>query len=299
VADPEAVARGRDVYNFRCYFCHGYDGNAQTVAAGMLDPKPRDFTRATDLDRGRIVAVLHTGKPGTAMKPFMGVLNAAEIADVATFVADTFVACGARNTAYHTEANGWPDHQARYGAAYDFATGTLPLDIPERLLEPAEKAGLALFRSTCISCHEGRHARQARLGLEAGAPAAADDPWSSHAEHDDDYETPTVHDIAPAIADPTPSELAGLALYSDACAECHAADGTGQSWIGKFLRPNPTDFTTPTFARGFDVGHFAAATLDPPAGTTMPRFRGVLSEAEARSIADYVRRAFIGGPAGG
>ena len=35
---------GRDIYNFRCYFCHGYSGTAQTLAAEMLSPAPRDFT---------------------------------------------------------------------------------------------------------------------------------------------------------------------------------------------------------------------------------------------------------------
>lgn len=284
----------------RCYFCHGYDGNAETVAAGMLDPRPRDFTRSEGFSRDRIILTLQNGRPGTAMKSFTGLLSPAEIRDVAQFVAEVFVRCGARNTSYHTEANGWPDHAARYGAAFPFATGELPLDIPERLLEPDTEAGLALFRSACISCHEGRLAQPPALGLAmqqngaaAQSGAAQTDLWSGRVEHVDEYDVPTIHDVAPVIEAPTLSERQGAELYTAACAECHAADGTGRNWIGKFLQPNPPDFTASAFGRDFSLAEFARTTLEPPAGTSMPSFRGVLSETEAGAIADYVRRAFV------
>ena len=296
-SDAAAIERGRAVYNGRCYFCHGYDGNAETVAAAMLDPKPRDFTRSPRLTRERIIAALLKGEPGTAMKPFTGLLSAAEIEDVASFVAETFVKCGARNTTYHTPANGWPDHELRYGAAFAFATGELPLDVPERLLDATEQAGLTLFRSACISCHEGRLAQPSAIGLTGpGGNAAEADFWDGRADHEDDYDTPTIHDIVPVITGPTPSERLGQELYAAACAECHAAQGTGRNWIGTFLRRSPLDFTTPQFARDFDAGQFAKRTLDPKPGTTMPSFRGVLSGQQARAIADYVRRVFILSP---
>jgi len=265
----------------------------------MLDPKPRDFTlesgQAAELGRDRIIAVLLEGKPGTAMKPFTDLLSAAEIEDVASFVAETFVKCGARNTAYHTPENGWPDHEARYGAAFAFATGELPLDVPERLLDAHEQAGLALFRSACISCHEGRLARPSALGL-TGPGGSAADFWDGRADHDDDYDTPSVHDVAPALIGPTRSERLGQKLYASACAECHAADGTGLNWTGRFIRPGPPDFTTWRFVDNFDAGRFARRTLDPKLGTTMPSFRSVLSGQQADAIADYVRRVFILSP---
>ena len=263
----------------------------------MLDPRPRDFTQSAGLDRDRIVAALREGKPGTAMKPFTGLLSEPEIEDVASFVAETFVKCGARNTAYHTPENGWPDHEARYRAAFAFATGELPLDVPERLLDQGEQAGLALFRSACISCHEGRLARPSALGLTSpGDPAAAADFWDGRADHEDDYDTPGVHDIVPVLTDPTRSELLGQELYAAACAECHAADGTGLNWVGRFIRPGPPDFTTWQFVDNFDAGQFARRTLDPEPGTTMPSFGGVLSGQQAAAIADYVRRVFILSP---
>ena len=34
------LAEGRAIYNFRCYFCHGYSGNARTVAASQPGSPP-------------------------------------------------------------------------------------------------------------------------------------------------------------------------------------------------------------------------------------------------------------------
>jgi cytochrome c oxidase cbb3-type subunit 3 len=63
---------GRKVYNFRCYFCHGYSGDAKTLAATYLQPQPRDFTggRAGSWARDPDRAALRDGRPGTAMKSF-------------------------------------------------------------------------------------------------------------------------------------------------------------------------------------------------------------------------------------
>src|SRR3989337_1006720 len=44
---------GRKIYNFRCYYCHGYSGDARTLAATLLHPKPLDFTGASPDTLGR------------------------------------------------------------------------------------------------------------------------------------------------------------------------------------------------------------------------------------------------------
>ncbi len=43
---PEAVARGRAVYERRCIGCHGARGDGNGKAATFLSPRPRDFTTA-------------------------------------------------------------------------------------------------------------------------------------------------------------------------------------------------------------------------------------------------------------
>jgi cytochrome c oxidase cbb3-type subunit 3 len=154
---------GRQIYNYRCYFCHGYSGDARTLAASMIEPAPRDFTRAEGLDEARALAAVRSGVAGTAMASFAGVLTPREIELVARFVIAEFVRARAPNTRYHTAANGWPRHE-RYAPAFPFATGEIPLDRPESSLSEPERAGKRLFMTSCISCHD-----RARV-LDPGAP---------------------------------------------------------------------------------------------------------------------------------
>ena len=155
IPTPAQLEAGRKIYNFRCYFCHGYSGNAQTVAASFLSPPPVDFTRADAVrfTPQHIVAVLQEGKPGTAMKSFRGVITDLEMDQVAMFVADEFVRRKAPNTRYHTPENGWPEHE-RYRDAFPFATGEIPGEQPWATLTEAQVRGKRLYLSGCVSCHE-------------------------------------------------------------------------------------------------------------------------------------------------
>lgn len=229
------------------------------------------------------------------MEPFTNVISRQEIEDVASFVLETFIACGEHNTSYHTVENGWPNHRERYGPAIPFVLGQVPLDAPDDALDEAGRVGRALFRSSCISCHDGRLSRPVPLGI---SPVAAGAPSPDHASHGEeaghaDYDTPTIHDVSPEIPGLTEAELRGKRLYLEACADCHAADGSGMNWVGKFLEPSPPDFTMPDFAARFDPARFAATTLQAPEGTTMPSFGAIFSPEDAADIAAYVRRAFV------
>jgi cytochrome c oxidase cbb3-type subunit 3 len=255
----------------------------------MLDPPPRDFTAAIGLDATKIAAAVARGRPGTAMQPFSNILSRQEITDVAAFVAERFVGCQDPNTTYHTRANGWPEHEARYAAAYPFVDGTATIDEPAEVWPPDRQAGRALFLSSCISCHEGRMAAEQPLGLSASVEPEAQQAVG----HVDDYEVRTIHDYPPVIADLTAEETEGRDFYTAACAQCHAADGTGLNWVGRFLQPPPPDFTTLEFARAFQLSEFAAWTLDPPLDISMPAFARVLNESDVAAIAAYVRRAFV------
>lgn len=150
---------GRAVYNARCYFCHGYSGDARTVAATVLRPPPRDFTRASpeELAAERIRLVLRDGIPGTAMASFAGTLSDEEMRSVAAFVEREFVRQKAPNTRYHTPDNGWSGHE-RYAEAFAFARGERAIDVSEQSLTEAERRGQRLFLSSCITCHEPRRA---------------------------------------------------------------------------------------------------------------------------------------------
>jgi len=146
---------GRAIYNFRCYFCHGYSGDAKTLATSFLQPPPVDFTQLNDskIDLPRIVTAVRDGRTGTAMKSFRGILTDAEINTVAAFVLEEFVRQKAPNTRYHTVENGWPDHE-RYSDAYPYAKGDIALDRRVETLNAAQQRGRQLYLSSCVTCHD-------------------------------------------------------------------------------------------------------------------------------------------------
>lgn len=149
------LEKGRAVYNFRCYFCHGYSGDARTLATTFMERKPRDFqsAKASEYPPSRLTAAIRDGVPGSPMKGFRGILTEEEIAAVAAFVRSEFLQKRAPNTSYHTLENGWPNHQ-RYAAAFPFARGEIALDADPAKLTEAQKRGRELFLSTCITCHD-------------------------------------------------------------------------------------------------------------------------------------------------
>lgn len=162
-ADEAEHERGRKVWNFRCYFCHGYSGDARTLASTYLSPPPRDFTRTAPeaLPPAAMLQAITHGRPGTAMKGFAGILAPDEIRAVASFARREFMTLRAPNTSYHTPANGWPDHD-RHRDAFAFARGEVALDTPWEQLDDAGRRGKRLFLSACVSCHD--HGRTEQPG---------------------------------------------------------------------------------------------------------------------------------------
>jgi len=293
---------GRKVYNFRCYFCHGYSGDAKTLAATYLAPKPRDFTRDDEnaMTREQMLAAVRDGTPGTAMKGFAKVIPAQEIELVVDFVREEFMRRKAVNTRYHTVDNGWPDHE-RHKVAFPFATGEIPLDRTWEQLSPTEQRGKRLFLSTCVSCHD--HAR-----TEDPGPAWGGRPLSYPRNHFDpgDYTgaPPTkvdaitsaspykLHDVIPEVGGLTAVEKRGETLYQANCAFCHAATGTGKNWIGSFMEPHPRDLTDPAFMRDMTHARLANTIREGLPNTSMPAWKSVLEADEIDAIVAYVSRVF-------
>ncbi|NMG31983.1 c-type cytochrome [Aromatoleum evansii] len=304
-APSQAEARheaGRKIYNFRCYFCHGYSGDARTLAATYLAPKPRDFTRDTekDINREQMLAAVRNGKPGTAMKGFKGIIPERDIELVVDFVREEFIRRKLVNTRYHTKENGWPNHE-RHKVAFPFATGEIPLDRPWDKLSPVEQRGKRLFLSTCITCHD--HAR-----TEDPGPAWGGRPLSYPRNHFDpgDYTAapPTaadaiasaspykLHDVIPQVAGLSAAEKRGETLFQANCAFCHGATGTGKNWIGSFMEPHPRDLTDPAFMRDMTRERLAHTIREGLPNTSMPAWKLVLKGDEIDAIISYVSRVF-------
>ena len=297
---------GRRIYNFRCYYCHGYSGDARTLAATFLNPMPLDFTRVSpdQLGRERMLQAIQSGKPGTAMKGFAGILQAREIDAVTDFVRQEFMVAKAQNTRYHTAANGWPNHE-RYAAAFPFATGKIALDTPWEQLGPQQAAGKRLFLAACVSCHDRAHVDNEGLHWELRALSYP----RNHFSPGDNYSTPDakssppvdavtsatpylLHDRPPRLSGLTVVERRGKTLYQQNCAFCHAADGTARNWIGSFMEPHPRDLTSSAAMSGMTGARLETVIREGLPGTSMPAWKSVLSEPDVKAVVAYVGRAF-------
>lgn len=294
---PDAAAvheRGRVIYNYRCYFCHGYSGDARTLATTFMAPPPRNFKSpgGVMLSREDMIDAITNGRPDTAMTAFSRVLDASEIAAVASFVYREFIVDGAPNTYYHTAANGWPDHQ-RYAVAFPFATGEIPLDRPWEQLNPKQRHGKQLFLTSCITCHD-------RAIVEDNGPVWSSQALSyprnnySHTEIDGvtSASSYAIHDRPPTVSGLDAQQLEGKQLFEANCAFCHGAAGTGKNWIGSFLEPKPRDLTDPAFMSEVTRTYLREAIRNGKSDSSMPAWRYVMDDNQIEAIISYIDMAF-------
>ncbi len=92
----------------------------------------------------------------------------------------------------------------------------------------------------------------------------------------------------------------GEVIYRERCAFCHGEDGDGNGPVAKYLNPRPRDFTSGQFkfrttASGElplrdDVINIVKNGVQ---GTAMPRWEGILSQAEIEAVVDYVAQSFV------
>ena len=292
--NTERHEQGRALYNYRCYFCHGYSGNARTLATTYMDPKPRDFTRVSpdQLSRSRMINAVTHGKPATAMTGFSRLLDREEIEAVVDFVRWEFMVEHAENTRYHTLANGWPDHR-RYAAAFPFATGEIALDTPWEELEPAQRMGKQLFLTSCITCHD-----RSRVNNEGPVwySQALSYPRNNHSHTQIDAVTSAstfaLHDRAPLTPALSKQQVRGKSLFEDNCAFCHGKAGTGRNWIGSFLEPKPQDLTDPAYMSRINRVYLRQIIEDGLPNSSMPAWRSVLDDAQIDAVIDYISIAF-------
>lgn len=296
-ASADLLKEGRAVYNFRCYYCHGYSGNAKTLAATFLNPPPADFTRAAakKLTREAVTDTLRNGRPGTAMKSFSGIISEREMAAVANFVVDEFVVRGAPNTRYHTAENGWPDHE-RYRSAFPFATGEIPLSRSWESLDESQAAGKRFYLASCISCHDRGALDHEELVWDTRPLSYPRNNFSYTKPPKIDAMTSAtpyaLHEIRPKASGLNARERRGEKLFQNNCSFCHGADGTGKNWIGQFLEPHARNLRDPAFMAGMTRQRLESVIREGLPNTSMPAWKSVLGKDEIRAISAYIHRVF-------
>ncbi|HEY5718409.1 MAG TPA: cytochrome c [Motiliproteus sp.] len=286
--------QGRELYNYRCYYCHGYSGDAKTLAASYMQPAPRDFTQTplAALGRQRMIDVVTHGIPQTAMKGFSYYLNADEVELVVDFVRAEFMEAQRINTRYHTPENGWPNHDA-YAVAFPFATGQLALDTPQETLSLEQRKGLRLFLTSCVSCHDRARVEDEGAIWELRAISYPRNNFSfTEFDATTSASVYAEHDQVPEISDLTPLEKQGEQLFQANCAFCHAADGTGKNWIGSFLDVKPRNLTDSVAMGSMNSERLRHVIREGLEGTSMPAWKAVLSTEQIDALISYVSKAF-------
>ena len=286
--------RGRSIYNYRCYFCHGYSGDASTLASTYLETPPRNFTRTEPeaLSRQYMIDIVTKGKQGTAMHGFSRVLQAPDIAAVVDFVRTEFIYQQRKNTYYHTVANGWLDHD-RYRLAFPFATGAIALDKPWAELSAAQTRGKQLYLSSCISCHDRATVEDEG---EIWSKQSVSYPRNNYSHTAvDAISSASIyvkHDSPPSLDHLSEQASKGKQLWQQNCAFCHAADGSGENWIGSFLEPRPRNLTDIDFMAYMTRDLLLHRIRDGLANTSMPAWKNVINDTEIHQIISYIDEAF-------
>jgi len=288
----EDIEKGKLSYDFYCYQCHGYAGNAQTLASTYLDPQPRNFARSSpqQLTTEKMLATVTHGREGTAMVSFSNVLSTGDIKNVVSYIRQRFMQNDKPDYIYHTEANGWPDHQ-RYDIAFPFASGELALDTPWQQLSESQKKGKKLFMLSCVSCHD-------RAVVKDEGPIWELRPLSYPRKHYD-HKTPLdsissaspyqLHEQIPDTTNMTEQQQRGGILFQQNCAFCHGADATGKNWIGSFIEPHARDLTNTGITKRQDEQLLQLIRNGLP-NTSMPAWKHVLNDEQIINIIHYLKR---------
>ncbi|VAX01441.1 Cytochrome c oxidase (cbb3-type) subunit CcoO [hydrothermal vent metagenome] len=286
--------QGRAIYNYRCYFCHGYSGDAKTLTSSYVYPAPLNFKQINlkKLSRQKMLNAVTHGKVNTAMTAFSRVLNANEIRAVVDFIRLEFMKNKQSNSQYHTNKNGWPNHQ-RYALAFPFAKGDIALDTAWTQLTPELISGKKLYLSSCISCHDRANV------INEG------DIWKkqsisyprnnySHTKIDllSSASVYAKHDISPKTKQLSISASSGKIIWLKNCAFCHAADGSGQNWIGSFLEPNPRDLRQEKFMKNMTREKLQLRIQNGIKNSSMPAWKNVLSKKQIDQLISYISEAF-------
>ena len=92
----------------------------------------------------------------------------------------------------------------------------------------------------------------------------------------------------------------GHAVYLERCAFCHGESGDGNGPVARYLSPRPRDFTLGQFRfRTTSSGELPlrddviAIVKSGVRGTAMPKWGGVLSDAEVEAVVDYLTTSFV------
>jgi len=307
------------LYHNYCSVCHGDKGDGRSRARSSLVPPPRDFTEAAALQtltRDYMIAIVASGKPGTAMTGWTTQLSPTDIGAlvdymIATFMAprktpafahgrdvyaQTCVAChgpqgqGAAHGPMTTRDLTTP--QARVELTRERMVGTAGGDAHRKTMGQAGSKLVADDITAAVDFIriEFMATQTASVsGTQAHGGRATDAPKSA---------PPAAVATAKAMDLPFPKGLRGdaargRAFYDANCATCHGVKGDAQGPRAYFIRPKPRDFLTDDSRQTFNRPALFAAVSVGRLGSEMPAWNKVLNDQQIADVSEYVFNAFI------
>ena len=293
---PDELVKGKEIYNYYCYQCHGYAGDAKTLASTYLDPKPRNFKAASlsTLTRESMLITVRDGRSTTAMMAFASVLNNDEIESVVDYIRENLMSNNQQSQRYHTDENGWPQHD-RYAKAFPFVYGEISLDTAWEKLNKQDYEGKQLYLNACITCHDHAKTKSSEPIWEIRAASYPRKHYSHKLENTDALSGASIHVLHEKAIPETglsEQEKQGRQLYLDNCAFCHAPDGSAKNWIGSFMDKSPKNFTNDDYIDKSTDEYLQKVILEGVKGTSMPAWEQVLTIEQVQSIIVFLRRAF-------
>ena len=177
MAKPGTAAKGKEIYEKRCTWCHGDKGDGTGAAQERLNPPPRDFTSGNykiktssfedpvpnDDD---VFRMIRDGMPGTAMPGWSDLLAEQDMWDLVAYV-KTFA-----------QYDKPPAKQVDYGTQVSSSSDSIAKG--KKLFEDGDR---------CVECHgkDGKGNLSKRLKGDAGErtwPRNLTKPWTFRGSND-------------------------------------------------------------------------------------------------------------------
>jgi len=239
-------------------------------------------------------AIKH-GKQNTAMMAFSSLLSDEAIADVVYFVRTAFMRLKLKNTRYHTVENGWLNHD-QYRIAYPFALGQIAIDSSDDELTEAQRKGKQLYLTACVSCHDRGKVNEEGVDWESRSLSWPRNNYSNKitemADSISQASPFALHDIKNVYVPGSKPEKIGQQIYQNNCAFCHAPDGSGKNWVGRFIEPHPKNFLKNPIRQIYDKQELRKIISEGKKNSAMPAWKYVLSKQEIEYVISYMWHRF-------
>ena len=303
------------IYRKSCSVCHGDRGNGLGRASVNLNPKPRDFTQASNLTREAMINAVTHGRPGTAMMAWTTRYNEQQIAAIVDYIRGRFML--AALDPHMDLGRGVYGHfcQTCHG---DRGQGIISADLggtaPHDLTAPQVQARLTRER-ILATVMQGQHGSTIPAGFAAklsqeNIGAVVDYmhkvllPDLAESGKGKPSALPQTNAASPAattqadMSQPMPKGLVGDInrggkFFMANCATCHGKLGNGEGPRAYFLTPKPRNFHDDYSHTSLNRPALFTIITNGKIGTVMPAWGKVLNDQEIANVGEFVFRTFI------